>query len=287
MRSLIRLTIAVLLAFSLISLYNSPQYHQEFQGLWQQVVSKFNGLQEQISSEVGYGPVSNLSPKKVGVEVPRSEITDWQSVGTLGPAILGGSRSLKIEIDYTPASAPSASDEAVLSSVLGHYSGKQVSIVPDEGNLPVEKDYSLDTVVKLTEEHRSCFTSSTQVCLYFLFLPGSFENSAALGAAYTSSAVAIMTEQIQNGSNALVSRDRIATATITHELGHLFGLVNLIGKEVRPHEDPDHPGHSSNPNSVMYWAVEDLSVNSILSGGPVTTFDQDDEADIALIRGNK
>lgn len=287
MRGLFRLIVILALLFGLASLYNSPQYHTQFQEIWNELVSKLSVFQGQISSEVGYGPVSDLSPKKVGVEVPRDEVADWQAVGTLGPDILGGSRALKVEIDYTSASAPGASDEAVITTVLSHYSGKSVTIIPDEGDLPVEKDYSLDTIVKLTEDHRSCFTNSTQVCLYFLFLPGSFEKSSALGASYTSSAVAIMTTQIQSGSNILVSRDRIAAATITHEIGHLFGLVNLIGKEVRPHEDPNHPGHSNNPDSVMYWAVEDLSVNSIVNGGPAVSFDTDDAADIALIKAGK
>lgn len=285
MRSLIRLAVVAVLAIGLAALYNSPGYHAQFQDLWQQILARFSALEGQINSQVGYGQVSSLGPKQVGVSVPKSQANDWQSVGALGPDILSSTKSLKVEIDYTKASAPTASDEGTISAVLGRYSGKAVQMIPDELNLPIQKDYDLATIVKLTEDHRSCYSSQTQDCLYFLILPGGFENSSALGASFTSSAVALMSQQIGSGANPFVSRDRIAQATITHELGHIFGLVNLIGKEVRPHEDPSHPGHSSDPKSVMYWAVEDLSVSSLLSGGPSVSFDSDDEADIKLIGG--
>jgi len=62
--------------------------------------------------------------------------------------------------------------------------------------------------------------------------------------------------------------------------------VNLGYHSPRPHEDPQHPGHSNDPNSVMYWAVDNVGVATLLGGhtAPPTDFDPDDRADLSDIR---
>lgn len=75
----------------------------------------------------------------------------------------------------------------------------------------------------------------------------------------------------ENCSAAPVSeevRQRLCTAverTIwTHEMGHLIGLVNLGLPMVVDHEDPDHPGHARNPDSVMFWRIERSAIEYAL-----------------------
>ena len=79
-----------------------------------------------------------------------------------------------------------------------------------------------------------------------------------------------------------VSPARLELAVATHEVGHLLGLVDLFLRTGRA--DPEHPGHSANPRSVMYWAVESDVVGDLLTGGPPVDFDADDRADLATIR---
>lgn len=284
MGSLFRLAIIGSIAFGLYSLYLSPQYRPQIDAALERLLERFTKLEEEINRQIGFGSTSTLDPKNVAVVVPRSKAQDWQTVGSLGGSILGGTQRIKVEVDFTQNSKPNQSDLNVISVVLQKYSGKQVSTSLDSSNLEVKEDYTLQDVVELTKANRSCYTSSSQVCIYFLFLPGSFEGSNALGATFTSSAAALFSEQLHRAGSPLASREKIAQATITHELGHLFGLVNLSYKSPRDHEDPSHPGHSKNQNSVMYWAVEDISIGTILRGGPPTNFDVDDEADIAQIK---
>jgi hypothetical protein len=71
---------------------------------------------------------------------------------------------------------------------------------------------------------------------------------------------------------------------VTHEVGHLLGLVDLVLHTGR--QDPEHPGHSRNQQSVMFWAVESSLITDVLTGGPPTNFDDDDRADLAAIRSN-
>ena len=56
---------------------------------------------------------------------------------------------------------------------------------------------------------------------------------------------------------------------------------NLVYTSPIDHEDPDHPGHSSNDDSVMYWAIESSSIGNIFSGSIPDEFDADDKADLA------
>ena len=65
-----------------------------------------------------------------------------------------------------------------------------------------------------------------------------------------------------------------------HEAGHLLGLVNLVYTSPIDHEDPDNPGHSSNEDSVMYWAIESTSIGNFISGSIPDEFDDDDKFDL-------
>jgi hypothetical protein len=56
--------------------------------------------------------------------------------------------------------------------------------------------------------------------------------------------------------------------------------VNLVYTSPADHEDDDHPGHSNNDESVMYWAVESQSLNSFFTGNLPNEFDADDLADM-------
>jgi hypothetical protein len=60
--------------------------------------------------------------------------------------------------------------------------------------------------------------------------------------------------------------------------------VNIGYRSRFNHEDPAHPNHSNNPGSVMYWAVEDISIRNVLRGGPPPDFDDADRADLAMLR---
>ena len=46
---------------------------------------------------------------------------------------------------------------------------------------------------------------------------------------------------------------RLEQATVVHELGHVIGLVNNGVPMVTPHEDFEHPHHSTDVDDVMYW----------------------------------
>jgi hypothetical protein len=95
---------------------------------------------------------------------------------------------------------------------------------------------------------------------------------------------AVFVDQVNGASTPLVGSGGIESAVVTHEVGHLMGLVDLFLHTGR--QDPDHPGHSTNPGSVMYWAVESNLVADLLQGGPPKDFDSADLADLQTIRSS-
>ncbi len=94
--------------------------------------------------------------------------------------------------------------------------------------------------------------------------------------------VMVVAALVAGGLAACSGAAAIEEAVVTHEAGHLLGLVDLYLGTGRG--DPEHPGHSRNAQSVMYWAVESNLVAHVLSGGPPHEFDGDDLADLAAIR---
>jgi hypothetical protein len=103
-----------------------------------------------------------------------------------------------------------------------------------------------------------------------------------LGVTVQEDVVAVFPDRVRDASGPLIGGAALERAVTTHELGHVLGLVDLVLATGRA--DPDHPGHSRNPGSVMYWAIESDLVGSVLTGGPPTEFDADDRADLQRIR---
>jgi hypothetical protein len=116
-----------------------------------------------------------------------------------------------------------------------------------------------------------------------LQLRGTFEGSdEVLGVAVRGDVLALFPDSIEGAATPLVSAAAVEDAVVLHELGHVLGLVDLARNTGRA--DPDHPGHSRNAKSVMYWAVESSLVGQVLNGPPPKDFDADDLADLRALR---
>jgi hypothetical protein len=126
---------------------------------------------------------------------------------------------------------------------------------------------------------------ATTATLWLVYLNGQLSGGdSVLGLAYEASAAAIFPDQINQATTAIVNEAAIERSVLVHETGHLLGLVNIVGHSAYDHEDPDHPKHSKYDTSVMYWVVDDVSIASLLSGGPPDDYDQYDRADLAALR---
>lgn len=207
--------------------------------------------------------------------------------GGLTLACLSSSQftDMVIEIDHAPGYAPEASTVQLLTDrledVCDKPDGIRAAITETEFNHAGA--WSANDVREQALEHREAPPmDGTTLRWHLLFPAGAYDDDSVLGVAVNAADVAVFRDSIDDAENILrrPSAENIENSVTLHEVGHLLGLVNLVYTSPRDHEDPDHPGHSSNEDSVMYWAVESSSLGAIFSGELPNDFDDDDRADL-------
>ena len=165
--------------------------------------------------------------------------------------------------------------------VLADASGKPVGVVGG-GTPPARQTWS-PADLRAAAVAGSRPSAPDEGLIHLLFVRGSSDRGPeTLGLAVASDVVGVFSERVDDAARGLVTTTALMDAVTLHEVGHVLGLVDLVLKTGRA--DPDHPGHSSNPGSVMYWAVESSVVSDLLTGGPPREFDDRDRADLAAIR---
>ena len=152
----------------------------------------------------------------------------------------------------------------------------------EDGSAPAQEVYTAEDLRAITAASRETSSAPSRPAIYVLVLEGRYENDRVTGVAFGATSFAVFPDQIGGGLLGL-EPESFETAVLVHELGHLFGLVDLTG-EGAFHEDAQHPGHSSSDASVMYWAVEDISITNVFRGGPPREFDDADRKEMARIR---
>ena len=210
-------------------------------------------------------------------------IDDGGAVGSAGQELLSPAvPAAVIEIDRSPNGQLTADARAVLAEELGEHGGKSSVRPGADSGVPAKDEYSAGDLRAIEAAARGSRSTANTAAIYVLVLEGRFEDPQVTGVAYGATSFAVFPEQISGGVLGL-NIEAFEAAVLVHELGHLFGLVDLTGKGAF-HEDPDHPGHSRNRGSVMYWAVEDVSIRNVFQGGPPRDFDSADIEEMSRIR---
>jgi len=187
-----------------------------------------------------------------------------------------------VDVMRQPGAEPQRGSVDRIVSVLESASGKPVKltdrVVPVTGEV-----HSADEIRADSDRHAVAAHGNGNAVIRVLFLVGRYSDGAsALGVAVRGDTFAVFPDQIRRAASPLASPSLVEAAVVTHEVGHLLGLVDLYIDRNR--EDRDHPGHSSNSGSVMFWAIESDVVTTVLGGPPPVDFDSADRADLAAIR---
>jgi len=242
-----------------------------------------------------------------------STITDrTSSVGSAAKELVSNAKyaSLLVEIDYPTGYEPNADALAAFKEALTQVSGRDAAhiLFAQDPSIPAETNraYSYNDIQALENAHRDKHSGGDTAALYIVYVAGSSEKDTSdgkvLGAAYHGTSIVIFKGNIKanTGGGGLSTKPQeqyVERAVLIHEFGHAAGLVNLGAPMVRDHEDrmddPAGRGHSTNPNSVMYWKVENTAglasiVNCVTGacGADIPhQFDADDKADLQALRG--
>lgn len=211
-----------------------------------------------------------------------------------------GYRTVEIVILAEAGAEPNRAALADAEPVLEDAIGKPVQITirsdlraKGEGGV-----YTTEELRALEREVRTWWTAGDLAVIHALYLAGKHTEENTIGLAYGGSSLAFFIGRIKEGTVADGStvpvveanpggapeRRYMERAVLVHEVGHLLGLVNAGIPMVEPHEDPENPGHSSNPESVMYATVDhpDELYAHLESGNDIPY--RFDEADLADLR---
>ena len=224
----------------------------------------------------GGGPTTTAAPPAA---------SDTGDVGSAAKALLSpGVPAAVIEVDTAPGARLSGDVIDALRDPLARHGHKRSVTTGGASDLPARPVYTAGDLRDLAAASRITRSEPGRAAVYVMVLPGRFEDASATGVAFDATAFAVFPEQISGGLLGL-NAGEFERAVLVHELGHLFGLVDLTGHGAF-HEDPEHKGHSNSRASVMYWAIEDVSLRQVFAGGPPTEFDPGDTQEMERIRAD-
>ena len=198
---------------------------------------------------------------------------------------------LLIEIDYVSGTAPHADAVSLLKTRASERLDKPGGITHQSTAIDETRDvWSINDLKRAEDRNRNFDPAGNRMVLYVLYVDGhsdqDSDDARVLGVRYGATSVAIFKESIRDGSlltGAFGVRE-VERSVLVHEFGHAIGLVNLGIDMVRPHEDADSRGHSSNDASVMWHAIETSDIFAFLSPPP-NDFDCDDKRDVQAAGG--
>ncbi len=193
--------------------------------------------------------------------------------------------SMVVEVDYHPGYKPETSSTDLLQERLASVCDKPqgVEIQLTETTFTNEEIWTASDVRADGWDEKSHDPRDDSVLYWQVIFPaGVYEDSSVLGVAVDASTVALFKDSIDDAENIFQrpSAEKIENSVLVHEFGHLLGLVNLVYTSPADHEDSEHPGHSNNEDSVMYWAIESASISNFFSNDLPTEFDIDDKQDL-------
>ncbi len=220
-----------------------------------------------------------------------------QITGSSGNHILSADQysTLILDIAYVEGFRPSDASISNLVSFLNQRIHKTsiepiLSVVPSPGIT----EYNLDSDMPDVEDNlRSVYNQGNTMSVFIFFTDGSSINdegaSVTLGAAYYNTSLIIYEKTIKElvSKNASISIVDVETATLQHEFGHLFGLVDLGTPMLTDHLDDANMGHCNVAGCLMSAEIEFGSgiTGRFLSGKGVPEIDPLCIADIQAIGG--
>lgn len=217
---------------------------------------------------------SNDEPEEV-VSAPVDRAASFQSIGDSANDFLSNDSfdELKIQIGHVRGFRPAVSAINDLVEFLKERTFKEtVEIEYLELDSPDQETLTLQEIVNLERDHRTAFNTGKTLAIYIYFSDAPSDNDdpesnlVTLGAVYRNTSMVIYESSIRNLANRsrVLSVATVETATLIHEFGHLFGLVNIGTPMVNPHEgtttndEGEEVGnrHCNQPNCLMLAELE-------------------------------
>lgn len=219
-----------------------------------------------------------------------------QSLGASASDLLSDEKytSMNIEIVYVNGYAPSQEAishfQSFLQSRVHKPDGIEISLrsVSSSGKAP----FDIEEIADIEKETRTVYNSGDEIAVFIYFADGSSEkdedNRFVLGSAFRNTSMVIYGETIEEFSkrSGSPSKSDIEAATLNHEFGHLFGLVDLGTEPQSDHKDEDYEGHCNVTGCLMLASIEfGGGMVDIIEGGRIPDLDDQCILDLQMNGG--
>ena len=176
------------------------------------------------------------------------------ATGASANDILSNARfdKLLIEATYAPGFRPTNEAMDNFQDYLRTHTFKtDIEITYREIPSTGEASLDLDQIDELEQENRTAYNDGSTLAIYIYFSDAPSdgddldEGLVTLGAVYRNTSMIIFETTVRALANRslTITQADVETATLNHEFGHLFGLLNLGTVPVNDHEDPEAQNH--------------------------------------------
>ncbi len=193
--------------------------------------------------------------------------------------------TLLVEIAFVTGFRPTAEAMDNFADYLRLHTFKDnIQMVYTELPSPNKETLTLQEIAELESDNRTAYNSGDTLAIYIYFADApsddddETEGLVTLGAVYrnTSMIVHEVTVRKLAAQSPLITNADVETATLNHEFGHLFGLVNLGTEMVNAHEDAEAVNHCSVSGCLMRaelqfggFAKKDMTEKAMISDGGI------------------
>ncbi len=233
----------------------------------------------------------SFSCKKSDPSISSVHPENFKAVGASARDLLNATNytSIKLEIQYMPGFAPDAASINNAVTFLNNLVNKPAGISVIQTQIPTagKAVMTLNDIVEVEKNYRTVYTSGNQLGLYFLYTDSKYSEPTALGLAFRNTSMALLGKTVTDNSGGFgqVSRTKLESTVLEHELGHILGLVNLGTPMVTNHQDAANANHCNNRNCLMYYGANTTDIMGVLMTGNVPPLDANCKADLTANGG--
>lgn len=193
---------------------------------------------------------------------------------------------LEVELVYAAGFEPPSASVDYLRNFLSERLNKSggISVTTRQISAPGKSQYSLQELVDIETANRMKFNNGSTIGVYFFFADGSYApNQNVLGVAYKNTSMVLFQSRIEELSGGIgqSSTSLLTSSVMTHEFGHILGLVNTGSPLQSNHQDAVNGHHCDVNNCLMYYAVESTAgLDDLLGMSAPPTLDAQCLADL-------
>ena len=204
---------------------------------------------------------------------PPAEFSHTDEPGESNEAFVTGSEfdELIVEIQFMEGMEPAPETLDYLEEFLEeHLEKSDISILdPEQISSSNQASYSREDLREIEEEYRTEYSVETSLVAYLLFVDGDFldddgfRNITTLGTSLYNTSAAFFGETIEqiSGPNTFEPDQWfVESLTISHQFGHLMGLVNNQTEMVDDHHDGQNEFHCANELCLMHFSTNSSQI---------------------------